>query len=233
MGKGILILLILVFVAGMYVYANYGSQIKCLINSGGQINSCFNKISTPQPTNITATSYIIVNKSYANKQGVSQYKIQNATAYAIAKKYNETIKNEYLFTGEEMNATIQIRNAEIFTPSMNLYVIKYHNLYIPTHVNLLETYISNSSYLPSLIGKKVYISLDAVYDNNSTIQAPYIVKSENVVMNNYGKLISWNLSQDTGISNSTAINVNLVLNETTGNVIGIYYDGTEILFPNG
>ncbi|MGC8680410.1 MAG: hypothetical protein ACP5T6_03925, partial [Candidatus Micrarchaeia archaeon] len=88
-----------------------------------------------------------------------------------------------------------------------------------------------TNYLPNLKGKIVIIEGTIFPGNTTIIRVPYLVKSE-TMKNGF---IYWNLTQATGVSNYNATYIyNLSSNaETLGSLIGIYYNGTEILFPVG
>jgi hypothetical protein len=177
----------------------------------------------------------IINGSLGNNVNAN-YSYQNKLAENITKKYNETINNTIPFTGDSTNKLVQTNAEQQFLVSnMNYSVIKYNNFYIPISFNISDDYFNNSNYFPSLIGKTVYLEfIDKDFDNK-TFVAPYTVQSEKII----GPKVFWYLTQATGVSNSTAINFNTHINNstilkgTTGLIIGIYYNGTEILFPRG
>lgn len=175
----------------------------------------------------------IINGSLGNNFNAN-YSSHYKVAVNITKKYNEPINNTILFTGNSSNMTIETYyQMEFSTVGTSYNLINYHGLYVPIYENISDVYINGSSYISSLINKVVYIEFNATYDNNSVIQVPYIVQSEKIS----GTYVYWYLTQDTGISNSTAINANNENNSelinTTTYIIGIYYNGTEILFPRG
>lgn len=190
--------------------------------------------STPTTTNSTsktAPPSQIINNLLGNNPN-AEYKSQYAFAENITKKYNETIKKLILFTGNSSNKAIEMSAEEEFSvQGSSVYVIKYGGFYVPTYENISDEYFNGSSYLPSLLGKVVYVEfVDSNY-NNSTLQIPYKVQSETIDRAD----VSWYLTQATGIPNSTAINIldanNTIFNKGISGVIGIYYNGTEILFP--
>lgn len=197
-----------------------------------------NLISSYTP-GLTVPNSQIINGSLGNIEGLSEYSSQYRVAEIIAKKYNEPIKRTILFTGNSSSMGIEEYNANDFsTVGTSDNMIDYDGLYVPIYENISDAYVSGSNYIPSLIGKTVYIWFNASYDNNSVIQVPYIVQSETIKPNkNGGSFSVWHLTQDTGVPDSTAINMDnesrSELNKTITYTIAIYYNGTEILFPTG
>ena len=87
--------------------------------------------------------------------------------------------------------------------SSDLYVYS-NGFYVPTYEIIEETYYKGNStsigdYLPSLIGKKVYLSfidiINKTYSENTS--APYIVKGETI----QGNKVIWNMSFNGNMSN--------------------------------
>ncbi|EET90301.1 MAG: hypothetical protein LVQ97_04760 [Candidatus Micrarchaeales archaeon] len=196
-------------------------------------------IEIPGLSSGTLPNYQFINSSYGNNVNAnysSQYKI----ALNITKKYNEPINKTILFTGNSTNSESNYMNQYLFsTQGTSTYLIKYNQFYIPTYFNITDNFVNGSSYIPSLIGKIVYLQLiDANY-HNVTIEAPYTVQSEKIQNSSVtGKRVFWYLTQATGIPNSTAIsffneanNKAFLFNISSG-LIGIYYNETEILYPS-
>lgn len=182
----------------------------------------------------TLPNNVIINGSLGNNVNAGYSNMYNISL-SITKKYNEPINHLILFTGDSSNTTTETNNEQQFLSALGSpYFIKYDGFYTPIVINISDEFINNTTYIPSLIGKKVYVeSIDLNGTHNYTIQVPYIVKSEQI-----GKpKVLWTLTQDTGISNSTAISLNKEtssqLNITMSFAVGIYYNGTEILFPSG
>ena len=162
--------------------------------------------------------------------GAINYSPEYKVAVNITKKYNESINHLVYFTRNSSS----VEGFSTYGTSYN--VIDYHGLYVPIYENISDMYINGSSYLPSLIGKVVYVEFSLSYNSSSPIiQVPYTVQSEKIEMGGVGQLVYWHLTQATGISNSTEINIlkanDTVFNDTINYIIGIYYNGTEILFP--
>ncbi len=180
----------------------------------------------------TLPNNVIINGSLGNNVN-AHYSYMYNTSLSITKKYNEPIKHLILFTGNSSNTTTETNNEQQFLSQfVGNYAIKYDGSYTPIVINISDEFINNTTYIPSLIGKKVYVEFKTNNNNTPTIQVPYIVKSEQI-----GKpKVLWTLVQDTGISNSTAINVNNLnfseAKQTVSFPTGIYYNGTEILFPS-
>jgi len=115
-----------------------------------------------------------------------------------------------------------------------LYVLN-NGFYVPTYEVIEETYYkANSSsmgdYLPSLIGKKVYLDfIDAInktYSENTS--APYIIKTENI----QGNEVIWNLTYDGNINNAINPNNSTTLSKTISWLNGIIFtNGTALLSP--
>ena len=177
----------------------------------------------------------IINGSLGNIEGLSEYSSQYRVAEIIAKKYNEPIKRTILFTGNSSSMGIEEYNSNDFsTVGTSLNFIYYEKIYTPIYINISDVYVNGSNYFTSLIGKKVYVQFNTNYNNVSVIQVPYIVQSETIKPNkNGGSFSVWHLTQDTGVPDSTAVNVTSVLSKSVNNIIGIYYNGREILFPRG
>ena len=238
LGKIIAVLIIV----GVIFYLGYTYEHPLTCNISNSINQNFGnflKCNIP-PTNTTnTTGYLpnsqIINGSLGNIRGVSNYSAQHKVAVNITKKYNESIKHLVLFTGNSSNALIETNSQEQFSTIGTSYkIIDYRGLYVPIYENISDTYVNGSNYFPSLIGRVVYVEFSLTYSNETpTIQVPYIIKSEKI----NGAKVFWHLTQDTGISNSTSINLlesnNSVFNDAVNYIIGIYYNGTEILFPTG
>ena len=191
----------------------------------------------PPPVS-TVSNYQLINGPLGNNANAN-YSSQDRIAKKTAKQYNEPINKTILFTGNSSNMKTELLNEYFFsTQGTSDNMIDYHGLYVPIYENISDVYLNNSSYFSSLIGKVVYIEFNASYDNNSIIQVPYTVQSEKIINSSVaGPMVYWHLTQATGISNSTAINFNnensFELRKTTTDIIGIYYNGTEILFPTG
>ena len=223
--KNIMVMLVIIAIIGVIVY---------YFNLFG-----FKNIVVTSVTPKTLPNSQIINGSLGNIRGVSNYSSQYKVAVNITKKYNESIKHLVLFTGNLSSTTKETYNQEMFsTQGTSDNSIIYKGLYVPVYENISDVYVNNSSYFSSLIGKVVYIEFNASYYNNSIIQVPYTVQSEKIKNSSVaGPMVYWHLTQDTGISNSTAINLNnenmSELRKTTTYTIGIYYNGTEILFPRG
>ena len=221
---GVLLIIAIIALAALYYFNPFGVK-----NILGLIN----------PIQSTVPVSQIINGSLGNIRGVSNYSSQYKVAVNITKKYNEPIKHLILFTGNSSNNQTEYMNQYLFsTQGTSDNMIDYHGLYVPVYENISDVYINNSSHFPSLIGKAVYIEFNASYDNNSIIQVPYTVQSEKIINSSVvGPMVYWHLTQATGISNSTAINLNdenmSELRKTITYTIGIYYNGTEILFPTG
>ena len=221
---GVLLIIAIIALAALYYFNPFGVK-----NILGLIN----------PIQSTVPVSQIINGSLGNIRGVSNYSSQYKVAVNITKKYNEPIKHLILFTGNSSNNQTEYMNQYLFsTQGTSDNMIDYHGLYVPVYENISDVYINNSSYFPSLVGKVVYIEFNASYDNNSIIQVPYTVQSEKIINSSVaGPMVYWHLTQDTGISNSTAISIlkanNSVFNHAVSYIIGIYYNGTEILFPRG
>ena len=231
-GTKIIVFIIIVAIIGYMALAYAHSEVCGLMSLASP--SIANQICSLVPASSSAlpTSQII-NGSLGNNP-YAEYSSQFKIASNITKKYNEPINHTILFTGNSSNRTIETINQNDFSAEQgSLYYIKYNGLYVPIAQNISGEFINNTSYIPSLIGKKVYTQFIAIYDNNLTIQVPYTVQSEKII----GTRIYWHLTQDTGISNSTEINVNKESlsesNITISYPAGIYYNGTEILFPRG
>ena len=190
-----------------------------------------NLISSYTP-GLTVPNSQIINGSLGNIKGLSEYSSQDRVAEIIAKKYNEPIKRTILFTGNSSSMGIEEYNSNDFSTVGTSYSdIEYNKMYIPLYYYISGVYVSGSDYFTSLIGKKVMLE---IFDgnNNRTIMAAYIVQSETIKPNkNGGSFSVWYLTQDTGVSNSTATN-NLSILSSSG-LIGVYYNGREILFPRG
>jgi len=106
--------------------------------------------------------------------------------------------------------------------------VLYNGFYVPTYEVIEETYYKSNStsigdYLPSLIGKKIYLSFIAI--NNKNISAPYIVKSENIE----GNEVIWNMSFDGNINNTTKTLYNNSINCTNGVILP---NGIALLSPS-
>ncbi len=224
--KNIVLMLVIIAIIGLVAYYFNVFGAKAIISGISPISS-------------TAKVSQIINGSLGNIRGVSNYSSQYKVAVNITKKYNEPIKHLVPFTGNSSSTSKETYNQEMFsTQGTSDNMIDYHGLYLPVYENISDVYINNSSYFPSLVGKVVYIEFNASYDNNSIIQVPYTVQSEKIINSSVaGPMVYWHLTQDTGISNSTAINLNdenmSELRKTITYTIGIYYNGTEILFPTG
>ena len=193
-----------------------------------------NILSSISPISSTVPNSQVINGPLGNNINAN-YSSQYKVAVNITKKYNEPIKHLILFTGNSSNKQTEYMNQYLFsTQGTSLNVIDYRGLYVPIYENISDMYVSDSSYFSSLIGKVVYVEFSLSYNNSSPIiQVPYTVQSEKVK----GSYVYWHLTQDTGISNNGAINLlkanNSVFNNTINYIIGIYYNGTEILFPTG
>ena len=191
------------------------------------------------PISSTAKVSQIINGSLGNIRGVSNYSSQYKVAVNITKKYNEPIKHLVPFTGNSSSTSKETYNQEMFsTQGTTPISVEYDNVYIPIYINISDVYVNSSSYFSYLIGKTVYVQSVAVYEHNLTIQVPYTVQSEKIINSSVaGPMVYWHLTQATGISNSTAISIlkanNSVFNHAVSYTIGIYYNGTEILFPTG
>ncbi|MCL4372023.1 hypothetical protein M1373_01750 [Candidatus Marsarchaeota archaeon] len=191
-----------------------------------------NILSSISPISSTVPNSQVINGPLGNNINAN-YSSQYKVAVNITKKYNEPIKHLILFTGNSSSSLIETNNEQQFLSQfVGNYAIKYDGSYTPIVINISDEFINNTTYIPSFIGKKVYIEFKTNSNNIPTIQVPYIVKSEQI-----GKpKVLWTLTQDTGISNSTAINVNHLnfseAKQTVSFPIGIYYNGTEILFPS-
>ena len=189
-----------------------------------------NVIPTIEPK--TLPNRQIINGSIGNNVNAN-YSYMYNTSLSITKKYNEPINHLILFTGNSSNTMTETNNEQQFASTLGSpYFIKYDGFYTPIAQNISDEFINNTTYIPSLIGKKVYIEFKTNNNNTLTIQVPYIVKSEQI-----GKpKVLWILVQDTGISNSTAINIKNLnssdAKQTISFAVGIYYNGTEILFPS-
>ena len=224
--KNIVLMLVIIAIIGLVAYYFNVFGAKAIISGISPISS-------------TAKVSQIINGSLGNIRGVSNYNSQYKVAVNITKKYNEPIKHLVPFTGNSSSTSKETYNQEMFsTQGTSDNMIDYHGLYLPVYENISDVYINNSSYFPSLVGKVVYIEFNASYDNNSIIQVPYTVQSEKIINSSVaGPMVYWHLTQDTGISNSTAISIlkanNSVFNHAVSYIIGIYYNGTEILFPRG
>ena len=221
---GVLLIIAIIALAAVYYFNPFGvKNILDLIN----------------PIQSTVPVSQIINGSLGNIRGVSNYSSQYKVAVNITKKYNEPIKHLVPFTGNSSSMHTELINQYFFsTQGTSDNMIDYHGLYVPIYENISDVYVNNSSYFSSLIGKVVYIEFNASYDNNSIIQVPYTVQSEKIINSSVaGPMVYWHLTQDTGISNSTAISIlkanNSVFNHAVSYIIGIYYNGTEILFPRG
>ena len=224
--KNIVLMLVVIAIIGIVAYYFNVFGAKAIITGISPISS-------------TAKVSQIINGSLGNIRGVSNYSSQYKVAVNITKKYNEPIKHLVPFTGNSSSTSKETYNQEMFsTQGTSDNMINYHGLYVPVYENISDVYINNSSYFPSLIGKVVYIEFNASYANNSIIQVPYTVQSEKIINSSVaGPMVYWHLTQATGISNSTAISIlkanNSVFNHAVSYTIGIYYNGTEILFPTG
>lgn len=229
----------------LYLVLTYEHSLICGI--ANSINKNFGNFlgcnSSPKTGTGNLPNSQIINSSIGNNINAS-YSSQYKIAVDITKKYNESIKHLILFTGNSSNESIENMNQyEFSTAQGSLYYIKYNGLYVPIAQNVSGKLInktnssSTTNYIPSLVGDKIYILFVAVYDNNLTIQVPYIVQSEKITNGSIGKFVYWHLTQDTGISNSTAINVNneslAQSNITVSSVAGMYYNNNLILFPTG
>ena len=224
--KNIVLMLVIIAIIGLVAYYFNVFGAKAIISGISPISS-------------TAKVSQIINGSLGNIRGVSNYSSQYKVAVNITKKYNEPIKHLVPFTGNSSSTSKETYNQEMFsTQGTSDNMIDYHGLYLPVYENISDVYINNSSYFPSLVGKVVYIEFNASYDNNSIIQVPYTVQSEKIINSSVaGPMVYWHLTQATGISNNNAINIlkanDTVFNDTINYIIGIYYNGTEILFPTG
>jgi hypothetical protein len=179
--------------------------------------------------NVFGGKSIVIPKG-PNGTGAINYSPEYKVAVNITKKYNESINHLVYFTGN--SSSVEGFSTQGTTDIM----ISYHGLYVPVYTNISDMYINGSSYFSYLIGKTVYVQSVAVYDHNLTIQVPYTVQSEKIEMGGVGQLVYWHLTQATGISNNSAVNISnniTLVKESVTRVIGIYYNGTEILFPRG
>ena len=223
--KNIVLMLVIIAIIGLVAYYFNVFGAKAIITGISPISS-------------TAKVSQIINSSLGNNANAN-YSSQDRIAKKTAKQYNESINKTILFTGNSSNMHTELINQYLFsTQGTSDNMIDYHGLYVPVYENISDVYLNNSSYFSSLIGKVVYIEFNASYDNNSIIQVPYTVQSEKIINSSVaGPMVYWHLTQATGISNSTAINFNnensFELRKTTTDIIGIYYNGTEILFPTG
>ena len=222
---GVLLIIAIIALAALYYFNPFGVK-----NILGLIN----------PIQSTVPVSQIINGSLGNIKGASYYSSQYKVAISITKKYNEPIKHLVPFTGNSSSTSKETYNQEMFsTQGTSDNMINYHGLYVPIYTNISEVYINNSSYFHSLIGKVVYIEFSLSYNSSSPIiQVPYTVQSEKIMNSSVaGPMVYWHLTQDTGISNTTAINLlkanYSVFNKAINDGIGIYYNGTEILFPRG
>ncbi len=223
-GTKIIVFIIIVAIIG-YIALTYAHSKVCRLMSLAS-PSIANQICSLVPASSSALpNSQIINGSLGNNP-YAEYSSQSKIASNITKKYNEPINHTILFTGNSSNKTIETINQNDFsTDGTSNQSINYAGLYVPIYENISGIYINGSSYFPSLIGKIVYIEFNASYANNSIIQVPYTVQSEKII----GPMVYWHLTQDTGISNSTATNKLSTL--SSSGLIGIYYNGTEILFP--
>ena len=222
---GVLLIIAIIALAAVYYFNPFGvKNILDLIN----------------PIQSTVPVSQIINGSLGNIRGASNYSSQYKVAVNITKKYNEPIKHLVPFTGNSSSTSKETYNQEMFsTQGTSYYVIDYQGLYVPIYENISEVYTNNSSYFPSLIGKVVHVEFSLSYNSSSPIiQVPYTVQSEKIINSSVaGPMVYWHLTQATGISNNNAINIlkanDTVFNDTINYIIGIYYNGTEILFPTG
>jgi len=137
-------------------------------------------------------------------------KVLTPEANAIKSSSPITITKVFVFgAGSTIENTTQSEFNNMFynfsvqkTSQLNVLSNDY---YVPTYVVIEETYYKSTStsigdYMPSLIGKKVYLSfIDANMKPPQNISAPYIVKSENI----QGNEVIWNMSFDGDTSNAT------------------------------
>ncbi len=225
---GVLLIIAIIALAALYYFNPFGVK-----NTLGLIN----------PIKSTVPVSQIINSSLGNNANAN-YSYMNKLSLKTSNKYNESVSYIILFTGNSSNVAQEKLFEELFLSQQGSpYYIKYNGLYVPIAQNIsgIATNKTNATksinYIPSLIGERVYIYFVAVYNNNLTIQVPYIVQSEKITNGSIGKFVYWHLTQDTGISNSTAINVNnesLAQSNITVNFpIEIYYKGIKILFPSG
>ncbi|MCW6160651.1 MAG: hypothetical protein LVQ97_00495 [Candidatus Micrarchaeales archaeon] len=185
---------------------------------------------------ITAPNSQFINGSLGNNVNAN-YSSQYRLALNITKKYNEPIKKIILFSGNLTNSLINANNEQQFsTQGTSLYQVKYNGFYIPISQNISDELVNDLNYIPSLVGKTVYLEFTVGGFNKKVFnitQAPYTVKSERIV----GPKVFWYLTQATGIPDSTAINWihanETVMNKSVFGIVGIYYNGTEILTPTG
>jgi hypothetical protein len=218
--KNIMAMLVIIAIIGVIVY---------YFNLFGFKSIVVTSVTPPTLPTPKIINGSVGNNAYANYG--SQYKV----AVNITKKYNEPINHTILFTGNSSNATTETINQNDFsTDGTSDYVIDYQGLYVPIYENISDVYTNNSSYFYSLIGKVVHVEFSLSYNSSSPIiQVPYTVQSEKII----GNMVYWHLTQDTGISNNNAINLlkanDSVFNNTINYIIGIYYNGTEIIFPRG
>mgnify|MGYP001626167777 CR=1 FL=1 len=243
-GRKLLVFIILVGIV-FYLAYTYDKPLTCgLINeyvpSVSQILGC-------QMTPLLKNSTITINNITGYKASVFQnltYKYNNASygvnytkQYELAKKANPNITNVVPFTNFTTFSN-SIRNQAYLNSAYTEFsfvgssanVIKYSGIYIQTYIIVSDYYYKNgnlTNYIPQLINKKIYVQM--LNQENQPFYAPYLVKSEIIK----GDKIYWNLTQDTGISNSNATSVYNIMNlkEGINGILGIYYNETEILFP--
>ena len=224
--KNIVLMLVIIAIIGLVAYYFNVFGAKAIISGISPISS-------------TAKVSQIINGSLGNIRGVSNYNSQYKVAVNITKKYNEPIKHLVPFTGNSSSTSKETYNQEMFsTQGTDLNFINYKGIYTPIYVNISEVYLNGSSYFQSLIGKTIEVEFNTNYNITPIIQVPYTVQSEKIINSSVaGPMVYWHLTQATGISNSTAINLNnenmSELRKTITYTIGIYYNGTEILFPTG
>ena len=153
----------------------------------------------------------------------------------ITKTLHPNITTFYSFANDTTNPQAQLMATDSVSFGGGNYLIFYNNSYIPTYQLLSALVYKNSTYtnvMTYLVDKKV--DLDFIVSNNKNVYAPYIVKSVKVV----GSRVYYNFTQDTGL-NEKPINISssknftwAMLENATQNLIGIYYNKTEIIIPN-
>jgi hypothetical protein len=242
-GRKLLIFIILVGIV-FYLAYTYDKPLTCgLINkyvpSASQILGCQISFSLPPKSTITTnniTGYetnVFQNLTY--KFNNASYGVNYTKQYELAKKANPNITNVVPFTNFTTNqAYLNSAYTEFSFVGSSPYLVNWNGVYIATYGVISGYYYKNgniTNYLPNLQGKIVTVEGTIFPGNTTIIKVPYLVKTE-IIKNG---VVYWNLTQATGVPNNNVTYVyNLPSNaKTLGNLIGIYYDGTEILFPRG
>ena len=234
-----------------YIAYTYDKPLTCgLVNQ--YIPSFSQYLGCGIAVSLTPNSTITINNITGYKASVFQnltYKYNNASygvnytkQYELAKKANPNITNVVPFTNfttfsnsTRNQAYLNSAYTEFSGEGTSTNYINYSGVYTAIYVIVSDYYYTNgkiTNYIPQLKGKTVLLE-GSLPHSNDIIKIPYIVSQETIK----GDKIYWNLTQDTGVSDTTAISVFNMTTDQNNHVfykiLGIYYNGTEILFPRG